>query len=35
VRREPSEARTYFAQVGLKGAFWGLEESDEAGRTAG
>ncbi|GAA1752770.1 organomercurial lyase [Agromyces humatus] len=26
VRREPSEAKAYFAQVGLKGAFWGLEE---------
>lgn len=35
VRREPSEARTYFAQVGLKGAFWGLEEFDDADRTDG
>ncbi|GAA2042365.1 organomercurial lyase [Agromyces tropicus] len=26
VRREPSEARAYFAGVGLSGAFWGLEE---------
>ena len=26
VRREPSEAKAYFAEVGLKGAFWGLED---------
>ena len=26
LRREPSEARAYFAEVGLKGAFWGLED---------
>jgi endogenous inhibitor of DNA gyrase (YacG/DUF329 family) len=26
VRREPSEARAYFAEVGLNGAFWGLDE---------
>jgi hypothetical protein len=24
VRREPTEAATYFAEVGLKGSFWGL-----------
>ena len=27
-RREPSEAREYFAAVGLRGSFWGLK-SDE------
>jgi hypothetical protein len=34
VRREPSEARAYFAEVGLKGAFWGLDDMDEVARTA-
>lgn len=26
VRREPSEAKAYFAQVGLTGSFWGLPD---------
>lgn len=26
VRREPSQAKAYFAEVGLRGAFWGLED---------
>ncbi|WP_353829251.1 organomercurial lyase [Agromyces sp. SYSU T0242] len=30
VRREPSEARSYFASVGLSGAFWGLDDDPAA-----
>jgi hypothetical protein len=29
-RRDPSEARSYFRDVGLSGPFWGLEEPDDA-----
>jgi hypothetical protein len=29
-RREPSEARAYFREAGLAGAFWGLDDAADS-----